>query len=318
MSSNASPDVAAGVAEEPPGGEVAIAAGDQRAVVVCAGGGLRTYTVGGRDLLDGSPPGAAPRSGRGQVLIPWPNRLEDGRYEFDGRRHQLPLNEPQRRNAIHGLVRSESWAVGAREPHRVVMEHTLQPRDGYPFTLALGIEYALSDAGLRVTTTATNIGADACPFGAGAHPYLTAGTPTVDSATLRVPADTVLRCDDRGLPIGAEPVAATDHDFRRTRPIGTTHLDHAFTDLDRGDDGLARVELAGAPGDGLTLWLGEAFGYVMVFTGDPLPDVARHSIAIEPMTCPPNAFRTGDAVVRIEPGASFRGVWGITPATGHA
>jgi aldose 1-epimerase len=197
------------------------------------------------------------------------------------------------------------------------MEHTLRPRAGYPFTLALRIDYALSDAGLRVTTTATNTGAEACPFGAGAHPYVTAGTPTVDTATLRVPAATVLRCDDRGLPVGAMAVADTDHDFRRPRPIGTTHLDHAFTDLDRGADGLARVELAGAPGDGVTLWLGAAYGYVMVFTGDPLPDVARHSIAIEPMTCPPNAFCTGAALVRIEPGASFRGVWGIAPGTGH-
>ena len=318
MCSHASPDVAAGGPAEPPGGEVAIAAGDQRAVVVCAGGGLRAYSAGGRELLDGSPAGTTPRSGRGQVLIPWPNRLEDGRYEFDGRRHQLPLTEPEHRNAIHGLVRSESWAVGEREPRRVVMEHTLRPRPGYPFTLGLRIEYALSDAGLRVTTTATNIGAEACPFGAGAHPYLTVGTPTVDSATLRVPAATVLRCDERGLPVGAMAVAETDHDFRRPRPIGATHLDHAFTDLERGGDGLARVELAGGPdGAGLTLWLGEAFGYVMVFTGDPLPDVARHSVAIEPMTCPPNAFRTGAALVRIEPGASFRGVWGIEPRTGR-
>ena len=317
MSSNASPDVGARAAAEPPGGEVAIAAGDQRAVVVCAGGGLRTYSAGERELLDGSPRGVTPRSGRGQVLIPWPNRLEDGRYEFDGRPYQLPLNEPEHGNAIHGLVRSETWAVGEREAHRVAMEHTLRPRAGYPFTLALRIEYALSDAGLRVTTTATNIGAEACPFGAGAHPYLTVGTPTVDTATLRVPAGMVLRCDDRGLPVGAEPVAETDHDFRRPRRIGPTHLDHAFTDLDRSGDGLARVELAGAPDDGVTLWLGEAYGHVMVFTGDPLPDVARRSIAIEPMTCPPNAFRTGDALVRIEPGASFRGVWGIAPRTEH-
>jgi galactose mutarotase-like enzyme len=173
--------------------EVEIAAADQRAVVVGAGGGLRAYAAGGRDLVDGFPAEGPITSGRGQVLIPWPNRLEDGAYEFDGRSHQLPLTEPERGNAIHGLVRDAAWTVGERKPHRVVMEHVLEPQPGYPFTLSLAVEYALSEAGLEVRTTATNSGPDACPFGSGQHPYLTLGTPTVDSLILCAPGRTVLR-----------------------------------------------------------------------------------------------------------------------------
>jgi hypothetical protein len=115
----------------------------------------RSYSVGGRELVDGYRADEMSSSGRGQILIPWPNRLQDGSYEFDGRRHQLPLNEPERRNAIHGLVRWATWSAVEQEPHRAVMKHVLYPQSGYPFTLGISVEYALSDNGLQVRTTAT-------------------------------------------------------------------------------------------------------------------------------------------------------------------
>jgi len=302
----------------PSGEQIEIIAGDQRAVVVEVGGGLRAYSAGGREILDGYGPNEMSSSDRGHALIPWPNRLQDGSYEFDGRRHQLPLNEPDRSNAIHGLVRWVAWAISAREPNRVVMEYVLHPQAGYPFSLTLNIEYALLDGGLRVRTTATNIGVDACPYGSGAHPYLTLGTATVDRLILHAPARTVLRSDGRGLPIGTAVVEDTEYDFRQSRPIGSTTLDHAFTDLERDGDGLARVTLRDPDrGTEVSLWVDESYPYLMLFTGDPLPDVRRRSLAVEPMTCPPNAFRTGDALIRLEPGSSFTSSWGIAPRRAH-
>jgi aldose 1-epimerase len=298
----------------PSGEQIEIAAEDQQAVVAEVGGGLRSYSAGGRELVDGYGADEMSSSGRGQVLIPWPNRLQDGSYEFDGRRHQLPLNEPEHRNAIHGLVRWASWTASAREPHRVVMEHILYPQPGYPFSLRLSIEYALSGGGLRVQTRATNVGTKPCPYGSGAHPYLTLGTATIDRLILRVPGRTVLRSDERGLPIRSEAVEGTEYDFREPRRIGSITLDHAFTDLERGQDGLARVELENpVHGARVSLWVDEGYRYLMLFSGDPLPDVDRHSLAVEPMTCPPNAFRTGDALIRLEPGSSFMSTWGIAP-----
>jgi aldose 1-epimerase len=299
----------------PAGEQIELTAADQRAAVVGLGGGLRAYAAGGRELLDGYPAEGPITSGRGQVLIPWPNRLEDGAYEFDGRRHQLELTEPERGNAIHGLVRDAVWSVGEREAHRVVLEHVLRPQPGYPFTLALAVEYTLSESGLRVQTTATNSGPDACPYGSGQHPYLTLGTPTVDSLVLSAPGRTVLIEDERRLPRGREPVDGTAYDFRAPREIGATTLDDAFTDLVRGVDGLARVELRDPRSRaGLTLWMDESYRYLQLFTGDSLPDVRRRSLAVEPMTCPPNAFRTGEDLVRLEPGATHASAWGITPA----
>ena len=194
------------------------------------------------------------------------------------------------------------------------MEHVLHPQPGYPFSLGLSIEYALSADGLRVQTTATNLGPEPCPYGAGAHPYLTVGTKTIDSTILSAPGRIMLRSDERGLPVSTEPVAGTEFDFRRPRPIGETRLDNAFTDLERAEDGFARVELRD-PVEGTTvaLWVDETYPYLMLFTGDPLPDVDRQSLAVEPMTCPPDAFRSGESLIRLEPSSSFTSTWGITP-----
>jgi aldose 1-epimerase len=297
----------------PSGEQIEISAGDQRVVVVEVGAGLRSYTVGDVDVLDGYGADEMATAGRGQVLLPWPNRIGDGAYEFGGKRHQLPLNEPEARNAIHGLVRWVAWSVGHREPERVVMEYTLHPQPGYPFSLRLGIEYALSRAGLRVTTTATNVGREACPYGSGMHPYLTVGTKTVDTVVLRAPGRTVLYADERALPVSTAPVEGTELDFRRARAIGATKLDNAFTDLERGADGLARVELLRSDDDAtLSLWLDETYPYVQLFSGDPLPSVNRRSLAVEPMTCPANAFRSGEGLRVLEPGDSTTGAWGLS------
>jgi aldose 1-epimerase len=297
----------------PSGAQQELVHGERRAVVVEVGAGLRTYEVGGQARLDGYADDELCPSGRGQVLMPWPNRIEDGTYEFGGRLHQLPLSEAGARNAIHGLVRWVAWTVAERGEGRVVLEHLLHPQPGYPFALALRVEYALDDGGLSVRTTATNVGAEPCPFGSGNHPYLTLGTDTVDALTLTVPAGVVLESGDRGLPGPPHPVEGTPLDFRAPRPIGATQLDNAFTDLERGAEGRLRVELSDdASGAELVLWADESYTHLQLFTGDPLPDVARRSVAVEPMTCPPNAFRTGEGVIRLEPGGSWSGAWGLS------
>ena len=295
-------------------GQIEITHGEQRAGIVALGGGLRSYEVAGQELLNGFRPGERPASGRGQVLIPWPNRIENGSYEFEGKQLQLPLTEPENGNAIHGLVRGARWSVVDREADRVLLDYTLQPEPGYPFRLGLSIEYTLSESGLTVTTTAWNLGRENCPYGAGQHPYLTLGTPTIDTLRLQAPGRRVEFSDERGLPVRSAPVDGTEYDFRAGRKIGETLLDNAFTELERDPDGRARVLLDDpASGAGLTLWVDENYRYLMLYTGDSHPDVARHGLAVEPMTCPPNAFRTGDAVIRLAPGESIATSWGIEP-----
>ncbi len=299
----------------PSGDQFEISHGDQRVVVTEVGAGLRTFEAAGRDVLDGYGPDEMASSGRGQVLIPWPNRIAGGHYRWHGQELQLPLTEPEGGNAIHGLVRWGTWTVEEREPERVALRHELHPQPGYPFALSLRVEYALSDEGLRVTTTATNIGAEACPYGAGAHPYLSPGTRTVDTAVLRLPARSVLETEG-GIPVATSPVEGTQRDFREPRPLGPTAFDDCFTDLDRDADGLARVTLAHPETGGtISLWVDEHYRYLMLYTGDGRPDVARRSLAVEPMTCPPQAFGSGEDVIELEPGASATGVWGLSAST---
>jgi aldose 1-epimerase len=296
----------------PSGDQFVLARGDQKAVAVGVGGGLRGYWVGDEPVLDGYGLDELCSSGRGQLLAPWPNRIQDGSYEFDRRTYQLALDEPERRNAIHGLVRWAAWTVVEREDDRVALEHRLHPSPGYPFTLDLRVEHSIGDQGLTVRFEATNAGTAACPYGVGAHPYLSGGNGLVDELELRVPARTALVSDERSIPVDQTSVDGTELDFRSARPIGSVRLDHCFTDLDRDDDGRARAELGGRA----TLWVDESYPYLMVFTGDGLADVSRRSLAVEPMTCAPNAFRSGDGLIRLEPGETHSGSWGIVPLTG--
>lgn len=299
----------------PPSGEqIELRLGEQRACVVEVGGGLREYTLSGRAILDGYDVGQICSGARGQVLVPWPNRLCGGSYAFAGVSHQLDISEPERQNAIHGLVRWRNWTVHERSDAKVVMRHVLHPQPGYPFALDLAIEYSLSPRGLSVKSQTTNVGLNACPYGSGAHPYLTVGTPLIDDATLVVPANSRLAVDERMIPTRIEAVADSRYDFRKSREIRRTRLDTCYTDLLREGDEFARVELA-AGNCRVTLWMDQAYRYLMVFSGDSLPSSERRrGLAVEPMTGAPNAFQSGGGLLRLEPGESHSATWGIEPA----
>ena len=297
------------------GDQWVIGHGHQRAVVTEVGATLRSFTLDGRAVVQGFGPEAWSHGGRGQVLAPWPNRLGDGAYRFGDVSAQAPLNELPAGNAIHGLVRWLPWRMTGRAQNRVSLRCDLHPSPAYPFALRLEVEYRLGRDGLSVTTDAENIGGDDLPFGLGFHPYLTAGTPTVDQLRLRVPARRRLLVDDRGLPTGSADVVGTEYDLSGGRLLGVTRLDTAYCDLVRDGDGRVRVDVDHPDGTaGATLWADDRFGYLMVFTGDTLePEARRTAVAVEPMTCPPDAFRSGTDLTVLRPGARWTGVWGITP-----
>ena len=325
----------------PTGPQHELVAGGHRIVVTTVGATLREYTVDGQPVVDGFGPDQPSTFGRGQVLAPWPNRVRAGRYRFEGHDLQLPLDEPGRGNAIHGLVRWAAWtearaaapmaaraeapmaaraaAGGARR--EVTLEHVIWPRDGYPFLVELSVRYALDEeAGLAVRMDARNGGPGPCPFGAGFHPYVWAGPGGVDSLTLRLPARTRLVTDERGIPVGEEALDGGRDDFRRARQLGATRLDNCFTGLERDGERRAEVRVLRPRGDGGTsevvVWMDAMFDYVMVFTGDTLPPGQRRSgLAVEPMSCAPDALASGRGLVVLEPGESWSGSWGIRPAT---
>ncbi len=295
-----------------PAPNLALSLAEQSAKVSTFGGRLCGYRVGAVELLDVDSPGDAQDASRGDVLAPWPNRIRDGRYAFDGRDHQLPLNEAARHNALHGLVRTLPWTLVSQESARVVLELRLSEPAGYPFRLRLSLAYVLTPGGLEVALTALNEGSTAAPYGVGFHPYLSAGAARIDGALLSFQSSKQLALDDRKLPIGEGEVSAA-HDFRRGRPLSGTRLDDCFTGLLRGADGRARVQLQRADGAGTAeLWQDEALGYLQLFTGDVLePCARRRGLAVEPMSCAPDAFNSGAGLVRLAPGARHVARWGL-------
>ncbi|MDA8311819.1 MAG: aldose 1-epimerase family protein [Actinomycetota bacterium] len=293
-----------------------IAHGRQEAVVTEVGATLRSYTVGGQDVVSGFGPSEWSHAGRGQVLAPWPNRLGNGSYEWQGVHAQAALDEPSLGNAIHGLVRWLPWRLEAHAQNVVALGCTIRPTPGYPFSVELRCEYRLRRDGLVVTTRATGAGDAAAPFGIGFHPYLVAGDGPIDSATLVISASRWLVCDSRKLPTGEQrDVAGSDKDFRAGRTIGATQLDTAFTALVRGPDGLARASLEDpATGRGVELWVDDQFRYLMCYTADTVEEERRRrAVAIEPMTCPPDAFRSRKDLIVLEPEETWEGSWGLHP-----
>ncbi len=296
------------------GDQVVISAGETRLTLVTWGGGMRELTCGEWSVLDGYGIDEVPLGAYGQPLIPWPNRLAEGRYEFRGKRYQVPLTEPDKRNALHGFARWMTWTVEDHQADRAVLGLVLYPRTGYPFTLAVEVEYAVTPKGVRVTTTARNVGREPAPYANGFHPYVSVGTPTIDGCRLELPARCWMPTDERQIPTGVEPVDGTRYDFRSARKIGEDRLDTAFSDLIRGSDGMARVRLTTADGArSVAVWLDQAYGYVMAYTGDTLADTPRRrrSLGVEPLTCAPNAFQTGQGLTVLEPGAQAISQWGI-------
>jgi aldose 1-epimerase len=297
-----------------PGQQFALTFGDQRATVTEVGAGLRTYTVADRDVIDGYREDEISVIGRGHLLLPWPNRIENGQYEFAGTVHQTPLSEPALQNALHGLTRWVNWTAAEQAPDRVLMTLILHAQPGYPFTLQLHAEYRLSPTGLTLRTTATNVGTQAAPYGVGHHPYLTVGS-VIDQARLKMPALMRLEANDRMIPTGRLlPTKGTAFDFLELRPIGSLRMDTGFTALVPDSDGLIRVHLQAPAGEpAVTLWMEPIYRFLMVFTPDEIPEASRRrrSIAIEPMTCAPNAFRSGDGLIVLQPGESRSATWGL-------
>lgn len=297
----------------PTGEQYEIAAGGRVAVVTEVGATLRSYAVDGRDVVRGFAANEVISGGRGQQLLPWPNRIRDGRYTFDGRTHQLALSESVRHNAIHGLVRHLPWRLISHSADRVAQRVRVYPQPGWPGAIEATIEHSVGNEGVVTEVGVTNIGATAVPFGYAAHPYLTVGEDTVDDVGICVPAERYLAVDDRLLPLDLILVEGRDEDLRTPAPLGSRRFDTALTGLSRGADGRWRARLERGE-RWAELWAGPGLDWIQVFTGNDRRDL---SIALEPMTCGPNAFNPGPThagLVVLQSGESVSYRWGIDGA----
>jgi aldose 1-epimerase len=301
----------------PSGDQLDLEHGDLEATITEVGASLRLLRHRGRRLVREFPASEMAPAYSGAVLAPWPNRVGDGRYRFGGAEHQLPLNEPERGSALHGLVLWEAWSVLDRSTAAVTLGHRVHPRPGYPFLLDLEVSYRLDDTGLRIELAATNRGAEPAPYGCSVHPYLVAGAGRVDDWTLQLPARTALDVDPaRLLPRGRRPAAELGIDFSTAHRIGSTRADHALADLLTDENGHARTTLVADDGHGVSLEWGPECPWVQLHTADRAEShLDRTGLAVEPMTFAPDALRSGEDLVVLAPGQEHRAWWLIAPIT---
>ncbi|WP_104127744.1 aldose 1-epimerase family protein [Cryobacterium sp. Y57] len=284
-----------------------------RAVITELGTCLRELEFLGRELIVSFAVDEPMIAYRGALAAPWPNRIADGQYEANGIVHQLPINEPSRNCALHGLVFNQRWHLVAHTSDAVTLGLDLLPSIGYPFHLAFSVTYSVTASGLRTSVEATNLGTATAPYGVCPHPYLRAGASPLNSWTLSLPADRYLEVSaDRLLPLALAPVQNSTFDFRQPREIGSTEIDHAFTALSR-HDGLASVELRERDGAGVAMTFDDSCSWVQIHTADlPGGGHDRLGLAVEPMTCAPDAFNSHDSLVNLTAGAVHQARWTIS------
>jgi len=291
--------------------EIRIESGDYSAEIRSMGAGLSALKYRGRDLVDPFIPATKPENYRGDILAPWPNRIEDGEYQVDGYLYVIPINEPNRGTALHGLVNYLEWDVIEKKESSVLLKAILRESISYPTDLEFSARYSLSDQGLSLTISAVNIGAKRAPYGVSIHPYLIS-TPhsRVDEWSLKMNSSEVLDGDmKRLLPIGLRKVEELDFDFRSGRIIGNQFIDHAFK-VDKGSE--LTITVAADNGDGVEMTFSPNCEWIQIHTADRKggPD-SRICLAVEPMTCPPNAFRNPDEPIWLSSGDSTSTTWTI-------
>ena len=292
----------------PPSGEqLELRLDDQRAVIVEVGGGLREYEVGGRAVVDGYGLHERCPAAAGAVLVPWPNRVRGGHWTYDGAEQQLDLSEPAAGNAIHGLARWRSWRLRRLDAAAATASIRIHPQPGWPVAVDVAVDWRLGPGGLSATVSAVNPGDRPAPFGCGFHPYL-AVDGGAGAAVLTLPARRRLVLDSQ-LPTGATvPFDGPATPFS----VGDQIFDDCLADLVRDTDGTVRATALGGDGCGATVWGDAGITHLMVFTGDTLgPPRRRRSVAIEPMSCPPDALRSGEGLHWLDPGGSATFRWGI-------
>lgn len=327
------------------GDQFVLTHGPSRAVIGQVAAVLREFSVDGTPYTETWPDDVLPPMGCGIVLAPWPNRTEDGQWTApDGSAQQLDITEVPRNTAIHGLLRNTVYRAVEQRPESVTLHAEVVPQHGWPFHLDTFVRYELTDAGLVVTHTVTNRGAQSAVFGIGAHPYLRVGDTGVDELTLQVTGATKAVVNERFLPTGYAPVGtestestestggtggpdstdgaggAAGADLREGARLGDVSCNDALTDFTAvpAPDGGERFEhrLTAPDGRGLTLWTDPDFRWVQVYTPPDFPGYGpdrRLAVAVEPMTCCANALRSGRDLLTVQPGETWSARWGLTP-----
>jgi aldose 1-epimerase len=284
------------------------------ATITEVGASLRALTVDGVDLVQRYPEGSPPSLGAGVVMAPWPNRVADGRWDYNGVAQQLSITDTEYGNSNHGLLMWTPYRVLDKSADAITLSATIFAHPGYPFVVATTVRYAVTSSGIETTHTFTTLGDKAAPVAVGSHAYYRIGDLATETLTLTSSAGTVYTNNDRLIPTGSRPVAG-DFDLRSGQLVGDVVLDDCFTDLKPGPDSRYRSRLSAPDGRYVEVWGDESFDHVVLLTTRRFTDHHGDTIlavAIEPQTAAANALNTGIGIKWLAPGETWTARWGIT------
>lgn len=282
---------------------LALTCNTAKAVIVPAFGcNIIQLILNAHNILDGNTTESDLKANvlaKGNFLIPFPNRIENGTYTFEGKKYQLPCNHQPENHAIHGLLWDKPFTITeqniADDSVSIKAEHTIEPDQytGYPFHLHSIITITLSTKKLTIEISAKNNGNQNLPYGAGWHPYITTGK-TIDDCTLNIPSNHIMELSDTSVMIPTGKIIETT--VPKGEKLETTTFDTCFTPLISHETIFENIHL----------FQDKTMNFLQIYTPEQ-----RTSIAIEPMSCAPNAFNNGMGLISLAPHQSVMHTFGI-------
>lgn len=287
--------------------------GDDGAVLATIrtrGARLTGLAVNALEVIPADTEAARKRWSHGASLAPWPNRLCDAHWTFEGVTLQGQRNEPLG-HALHGLVAEREFDVVHRDTTSVTLSCELGTDTLYPWPLRVEVSYAVHEHGITCSIGAHNPSGKRLPIALGVHPYFAFG----DASTITISAAAVCETDERLIPTGMLRSPA-DVGITSGTPmsLSSRSLDDCFTELARDEAGLAHTVLTHANGTQVDVWQDASLGYTQVFILREFPWAhgVGHGIAIEPQTAPANALQNGTDLHWLDPQATWVVRWGVT------
>jgi len=296
---------------------IELKSGDQRLALNQVGGGIISYKSGDKDLIMSYEDCEEDNEGMmGDVLFPFPGRVKDSKYEFNGKSYELDGAFKKDGHSIHGFVTDKEWAVEETTDNSVRLSYKITKKEyeknGYPFSVKIEIVYSLDEKGMKVETKITNTGEEKAPFGLGFHPYFTAGTDKVDNISLKINAKKLVEFDDTLLPTGKMiELHGGELDYNQEKQIGDNIIDNCFTELGY-NDGICKTEISAGETKNI-IWQDEGFDFLQMYSADTIGDkFMRAGFAIEPQTCTGFAFNKHEMGLKtLGPNESYKAVWGV-------
>jgi aldose 1-epimerase len=248
----------------------------------------------------------------GVVMAPWSGRVAAGAWVHpDGRKFQLPINEPARNNALHGLVFDKEFAVARSTESALELSIEIAPSEGYPYRLKLAIAYELDDGELICSFAVKNISDEKAPFGLGFHPYFSTKW-LGDGASITNKAKTVYVLDQNLIDTGTQPTSRSSKDLAVGKLAVGASLDDDFTDLDFVA-GVSRTTLSNSAGSGIEIWQEDVFRHNVIYTTDAYEaeNGIVTAVAIEPCISAVNALNSHSDLLWLQPNQTRSGSWGV-------